>query len=254
MRVTKCEPCAAGKGIARRARLLAIAALLALSVTAAKSASAQDFRSTDLSPVEVTLRKFNDPDPGHKIILRLPRAAITYANGYDSRRLSQIPDAIETDNLRLSLTYPDGDPLSVQARDEARKQGISEGATRTALRAKEYSAFLGYSPPDNPWEERVRDGLSDLTIVDRYEGLPHAKADIYVGQSGGDEFLELRCYPRATSIYFCTANMLVGRIPSGTLVTQVGFPDFRFHGGRVYANDRTRRLRQIICRFVVPAC
>ena len=241
-------------GIGPRAFQLGIAALLAVSIAVASSAFAQDFRSTDLSLVEVTLRKFNDPDPGHKIILRLPRAAITFANGYDSRRLSQIPDAIETDSLRLSLTYPDGDPLSVQARDEGRKQGISEGAMRKALRAREYSALLGYSPPGNPWEERVREGLSHLTIVDQYEGLPHAKADIYVGQSGIDEFLELRCYPWATPVYFCTANMLVGRIPSGTLVTQVGFPDFRFHGGRAYANDRTRRLRQIVCRFVVPAC
>jgi hypothetical protein len=252
--VTVSESCAAGEGIGRRACLLGIAALLALSVTVTWSAFAQDFHSTDLAPVEVALRNLNDPDPAHKISLRLPRAAITYANGYDSRRLSQIPDAIETDHLQLSLTYPDGNPLSVEARNEAGKQGISEGAAKKALRAREYSAFLGYSPPANPWEERVRERLSHLAILDQYEGLPHAKADTYVGQSGVDEFLELRCNPQATPGYFCTANMLVGRVRSSVLSSQVAFSDFRFHGGRAYANDRARRCRPIVCRFVVPAC
>jgi hypothetical protein len=245
----------------RRKAIERICGVALMVVLATVSASAQgrwpaefmasfDFYSIDMTPVAVTLRNPNDADSAHKTLLHIPRAAIVYANNYDASRMPQLPDAIETNDIQLALTYPDGKPLSLHAAEMAAAEKISAAAAIKALRLQQYSGNVGYSAPNNPWEELVREGLARLEIVDTYEGMPHGPADNYLGQQGIDEFMHVHCYPEATPIYFCSTEMRIGP----TLVAQVSFADFRFHGGRAYANERARKFREIVCRYTVPQC
>lgn len=208
------------------------------------------FFSADATPVEVILRNPNDHDPLHRALLHVPRAAIVFANFYDPAQMSQVPDRIDTNDLRLAVTYPDGRPLSIAAKELAEARKISFAAAVTSLRAEEYSGEIGYSAPDNPWEARVREELSKLKIVDTYDGLLHADGDNYLGQAPTDAFVHIFCYPEATPTYFCKTKMRI----SPSVVARVDFSDFRFRGGRSFANERARKFRSIVCSYVEPQC
>ena len=210
-----------------------------------------DYYSTDLSPVAVTLRNPNDPDSLHRTVLNIPRAAIVFANNYHPRKQPKLPDAIETDHIQIALAYPDGKPLITYALEMAAAQHINIYEAMKRARSDEFVAQIYYSAPDNPWEARVRESQAALLKVkDTYEGMLHAPADYYIGEAGVDEFVEIYCYPEATPIYFCGTKMRV----SPSITAEVSFVDFRFHGGRAYVNERARKFREAVCRFIVPSC
>jgi hypothetical protein len=208
------------------------------------------FYSTDPTPITVTLRNPNDPNVEHKTVLHVPRAAIVFANDYDAAKLSGLPDKIETDDIVLALTYPDGKPLILHAKELAAEKKISLYEAIKDLRLQEYAAQLGYTSPDNPWEARVLDDQVTHTIADTYEGMPHAPGEYYFGKRGSDEFVRVHCYSEAVPSYFCKMGMRV----SPSLIAWADFADFRFHGGRRYLNERARKLRDAVCRYIDPPC
>jgi hypothetical protein len=211
-----------------------------------------DFYSLDLTPIEVTLRNFNDPDAQHKTILRIPRAYILFAHNYDAGKVSQLPDVIETDELQILLTYPDGRPLSVQAHEIAAERHIDEKTAIDSLRLKEYSATVHYVPPGAHYEDGLRRDFGLTKVIDRYQGLAHARSglDDYLGEPGVDTFVYLSCSLERNPEFFCAASVRVGP----TLTARVSFADFRLHGGRAYANERIRKFREIVCRYAEPPC
>lgn len=209
------------------------------------------FYSTDMSPVQVTLKQFTDPDPTHKQVLRIPRAAIIFANGYLPKDVDPLPDTITTDHLTIAVTYPDGEPLSVRAKKLSVEKRLAESVViHRLLHPVIYKADIFYIKPGLPWEEKHRQQQSKLKFIDYYDGLRHVAADVYIGETGRDEFMEVRCTPEATPNYRCETVTRLGP----NLVGNVDFPDFRFKGGRQYANERARRLREIVCQFVDPPC
>jgi hypothetical protein len=198
------------------------------------------FHSTDASLIEATLGQ---------TVFRLPRAAVVFAEHYEPSRMPWLPDKVVTDDLQLVVTY-DGKPLSFSAQQLAGEKQISEDAAIEALRLQHFSASLRVVPAGHPWEQHVRAQLARLPIVDRYDGLPHAVGDTYIGQEGVDTFLKIDCYPDGTASHFCTAAMRL----SPTLIAYVAFPDFRYHGGRAFANDRLRAFHDVICRYAASGC
>src|SRR5689334_11002209 len=132
------------------------------------------FHSTDASLIEATLGQ---------TVLRLPRAAVVFAEHYEPSRMPWLPDKLATEDLQLVLSY-DGKPLSLSVQELATEKQISEDAAIEALRLEHYSASLRVVPADHPWEQHVRAQLARLPIVDRYDGLPHAVGDTYVGEAG----------------------------------------------------------------------
>jgi len=210
-----------------------------------------NYYSTDLSPIEVTLRQTNDPDLSHRTVLKVPRAALTFVNSFTPKKEPRLPDALETNQIEIALAYPGDKPLITYATEMAAVQHISIYDAMKKARSEEFVADISYSAPDNPWEARVRESQAHLLKVkDTYEGMPHAPADYYIGETGVDEFMEVHCYPEATPIYFCRTKMRVSR----SITAEVNFVDFRFHGGRAYLNEHARAFREALCRSMVPDC
>jgi hypothetical protein len=257
---------AAAKTAAIRSRslkLVSLAALLACGVVAVVAATGElaqagwpsdftasfNYYSTDLAPIEATLKHPNaNPDQARGLLI--PRAAIVAVSEYDAARVPRLPDKIETAHIQLALTYPEGTPLSVRAVELASATGVSQPAALKTLRLEEYLVDLYPAGPGNQWEELTQKSLSRFKVVDEYDGLKHGPADNYFGQAGTDEFVRIHCYPEATPNYFCELDMRVGR----GVTALVRFADFRFHGGRLFANERARKLREIACRYVQSPC
>jgi hypothetical protein len=205
-----------------------------------------NYYSTDLALVELTLRNPSDHDPRHQRILHVPRAAFVFVNGFEPKQTPRLPDKIESNEVELALTYPDGRPLSAHAAEIAATEKRNSAAAVQSLQARQYIVHLHYTAPSNPWEARTREmALSLNKYTDVYDGLRHGPADNYLGEEGVDEFVKMLCYPEATPKYLCTVDMRVGV----DLVAVARFPDFRFHGGRAYVNDRVRKLRDALCRY-----
>jgi len=92
--------------------------------------------------------------------------------------------------------------------------------------------------------------LSGLPTTDYYDGLRHTGYDDYIGEIGVDAFVQAHCYPEARSETSCTTYMRVG----DSLYADARFPDFHFHGGWAYENERARKLEEIVCRYFVSGC
>jgi len=209
-----------------------------------------NYYSIDPAPIEVTLVNANDPDPANGRVLLIPRAAIVALAEYDASRVPRLPDKLRTGDIEIVVTYPDGKPLSIRAAEIAAASPSRTRVDWRALRQEEYLVHLHPAGAGNQWEERTRQDLSRFKIIDQYDGLPHAPADNYFGNAGVDQFSRIHCYPEANPNYFCTMQMRIGF----GIIAIASFPDFRFQGGRSFANERARRLREIVCRYVKEPC
>jgi hypothetical protein len=213
------------------------------------------YYSTDLSPITLTLRNFNEPDLGRRALLRIPRAYVVFVRHYEPKDLNRLPDVVDTEAVKVALTFPDGKPLSVHGLELGTTNGRGMWQALHELRSQQYDADLSYVPPEIPWEERTRTLFGPLRGADTLDGLEHFRSrgiDVYFGRQGIDEFIYIRCSPfeQAHPIYFCTTGVRLAR----DLVARIMFLDFRFHGGRSFANERVRAFREAVCRFIVPAC
>ena len=228
-----------------------------------KSALRLYYHSLDFAPVEVELFGEFKPtgsepvDPEHKAVLHIPRAYLFFVDQYLPRYTERrVPDHVRTDSITVLMTYPDGKPLSVHAKELAAERGISRSDAIRQLRPVRYEARLSYVRPDWPWEENLRSQRRSPNVRDAepFEGLAHVvsvlKEDYYYGEPGVDEFVEFRCVEGKNPFLLCEAT---ARIRSD-LVAQIYFMDFRQYGGRSFANERIRALRESICRFVSGGC
>lgn len=209
-----------------------------------------EFLSLDSTPIEVLLRNPNDAEPTHQAILHVPRAVMMFVNGYDARKLAQLPDRVVTNEFSVGLVFPDGEPLSIRATRIAKEQKISLIAAFQSLRQSEYKGHIHYSGPNGRWEELSRQDMDRFKFTDSFEGLRYAPPYYYLGEDGVDNFFSAFCYPEATPVYFCKTEMRIG--PG--ITASVDFPDFRFHGGRGYLNERAHRFGEIVCSYADPPC
>ncbi len=212
--------------------------------------------STDTEPVEVTIRHFNDADVSQRVVLRIPRAYLVFVPGYEADRISPLPDALEAQSVTLALTFPDGEPLSAHAAAIAAEQGVGLREAILNLRPQTYEVELGYIAPGIPWETRVRELVEKHnTRIGVYDGLEHFRdvtSDIFLGKSETGGLIRVSCSleARAKPNHLCTVRMRLGE----NLSVNAMFLDFRFHGGREYLNERTRIVRESVCRFAVSLC
>jgi hypothetical protein len=248
------------------ARISAVIAFIAAFVGAARLVEAEDrwptvytspiyYYSLDNSPIQVTLRPFNDAEPLHRAVLNIPRAYIVFANRYLPSRIPRLPPAIETDDIRVALTYPNGSALSLHGQELSSTMHTHFAEAIESLRSQRYSARIVYLYPDPEWESRIRRRTANMTIVGVFDGLEHVRwlqRDLYFGRAGDDEFIEVSCNVESESRAdaFCETQMRIGT----ELVAYVSFVDFRFHGGRLFANARARAFRDAMCRFLIPPC
>jgi hypothetical protein len=211
--------------------------------------------STDLAQVHITLRYTNDPDPRHRAALGVPAAYVVFVEGLGPKDAPRLPARFGTSQVDLAMTWPDGKPLSVHARENARRDGISFAQAATALRANHMAVSLGYVRPDIPWEARVRERNRFMAEAEPFDGLLHvteSRRDIYFGDGRSDEFVRIWCFLHADSRpdHFCTTSMRV----APDIVANVDFVDFRFNGGREFVNERIRLVRATVCQFLENRC
>ena len=209
--------------------------------------------STELSPVRVTLRNRNDPEPDHRATVTVPKAYIVYFDGVS--HTPRLSSSLETSEIELDLTYPDGKPLTVHAGEIAKTSGGSLEIAGRSLRSQHISVTLSYVRPDIPWELRLRQRNQSTIDAEPFEGLAHViknGRDYYFGDERSDQFIQVLCFPYANAMaqYFCSTYMRVG----GDVIATVKFVDFRFNGGRAFLNERIRFVRATVCRFLENAC
>ena len=63
--------------------------------------------------------------------------------------------------------------------------------------------------------------------------------------AGSDSFEQINCSRQAHPVWFCTYEIDI----SDGVFAIASFLDFRMHGGRAYANERARVVREVVCRF-----
>ena len=213
--------------------------------------------SYEPSPIEIFLhanRPKDEAPPGHTI--HLPRAMVYYASGYTQPQYRRLPDRIETPLTMISLTYPDGAPLSIALAEASRQTGKSESVLvgTEDFRLRTYSANLFHSEfgvvdeedLSKPWsppkrERYVPAGEFDGLAVFSVKSNPAAL--FYIG-SQHDEFYFARCFRVVTPTYWCSYNVRI----SENVRADVSFADLRANGGRDFANERVRALRRALCR------
>jgi hypothetical protein len=214
------------------------------------------FYSTDMSLVEVKLSHMTEKSETEYVTLRIPRAYILYASRYRPADYSTVPDAIHTNHLTLLLTYPNGKPLSVVAKELDAQRSAGTRSSICDLREQQYVAELSFVSPGITWSS-IRESIFRINLdspLGEYEGLKYydrsGRQFVFFGDPADESFLWVQCYHESKPVFFCKAG-----IPITTgLLAQVDFVDFRFHGGVQFLKDRVRVLRQTVCTFVDVPC
>ena len=243
--------------------IISMAALLALTATRVSADSLfpragelwpndyLHFFSEDMHPVQVTLRRDMFTDDGEQITISLPRAWITFASGYNPLHLDRLPDVIQTTYLTIALADPIGTALSIRSREIAQEQHISLGDAVKRLRAERYTVDIGYVPGRISVEDQQFNTTHSRDDIVERDGLNYdPKWGNYVGQIGSDLFYFIRCQYNARPDTFCYYSVRAGE----NVDLRVAFLDFRFHGGRDYANQRISRLLASVCAQIKAAC
>lgn len=269
-------------------------------VTATLSAKADDipgigsgpyyYFSTDLNPVEVSFARLWYDESGKYRVGRidpvteefiagapvqtviLPRAYINAFEPYTRNRRSQerpeliveeLPDRIAGDHLRLSMTYPDGQPYSL-AVERWRKRapipltgpakgiGVDDWRDRGRLRALLIIAHVWVSDIVDARQFVVLDPKRSVAArrkVGTYEGFEQYKG-LGIGNnyydSSDDEIRLVQCgrpIDRTRPSFFCRYWVPL----NSRLLVELAFLDFRVHGGREFARERIRVFKETMC-------
>jgi hypothetical protein len=217
--------------------------------------------SYDTAPIEIFLggnkREGWTGAQGHTI--NLPRAMVYYASGYTQPQYRRLPDRIETHLTMISLTYPDGAPLSIALAEAAWRTGKSEATLvgTEDFRRRTYSANLFHSEfgvvdeemVAKPWRRPI--SRNSYVPAGEFDGLAvfsverNPAALFYVG-SRQDEFYFARCFRVVRPTYWCSYQVRI----SENVRANVSFADLRVNGGRAFANERVRAFRRALCRYM----
>lgn len=213
------------------------------------------YHSIDPTPIEVSLA--NENQRSYEARLRIPRAYLVYANQYLPKDTGhRLPNQVTTNHVILALTVPDGKALSIHAVDVARGRRIDAATAEKSLRHAQIQFDMRFVGPNAPGLNFVRKSILGRTVkVGAFDGLDELQMPIgdqlyYPGREGEDEFSFMSCPSTTHSAYWCTAYLNLRQDLGAT----VSFADFRVHGGRAFANERIRWLRQFACRFYDPPC
>lgn len=210
------------------------------------------FCSTDVHPIKITLKRNVPHTEGEEVHFEVPRAWVTRAEGYDPLRLDVLPDEVVTTEVELGLSS-DGQPLSIRSLALSRDRAISWVEALQQLRPETFRVQLSYIPPSVTAEEYKNALHQPLkSQITKRDGLDYdSRHGWYVGDQREDLFYRISCQFDAREYYFCDYRTRI----SDSLISTVTFTDFRFHGGREYANKRIRLLLGIMCRQLgSPAC
>ena len=205
--------------------------------------------SLDETPITVVL--IHDSGKRDFPVLIIPRSYVYFANGAPSSSEGALPESLETNDLGLAFTEPDGSAWSTAIKEYMTEHDVSSSAAGKALRPFRYLVRL--SPNTNTaYAETVRaNTVRNFTLIgEPYPGIQEYSAtggtsSFFLG-SEGDEFLQAYCYNPLNAVYFCNYNFEIVKDISAVAT----FLDFRAHGGRDYANRRVRLARQVVCRFI----
>ena len=216
------------------------------------------YYSHDMSLVEVFLggrKRDASFTPGRT--LHLPRAMIQFADGYARPDYPMLPDLIRSKTIRLGFVYPDGRPLSIAARDYARRHGVDERAALKSheLRTRSFSgvvrhselAEVGDKSSKNPWMSL--DSLKEsFVFVEKKDGmtkyLKFGRIIHYVPEDK-EGFYYAWCSKNTQPTQWCRYVFRINEHYMGSF----SFADLSFHGGRRFAQERIRTIRRILCGY-----
>jgi hypothetical protein len=205
--------------------------------------------SLDETPVTVVL--VHDSGKRDFPVLTVPRSYIYFAHRAPPSTEGPLPDRIETDQLGLAFTDPDGEAWSAAIQDHMAATGQSANAAGKSLRPFQYKVTL--SPNTNAvYAETVRQNTrrNHLLIGEPFPGIQeHSRtgtSSSFFVTSGDHEFLQASCYNPLNEVYFCEYRIMITK----DIVATIDFLDFRVHGGPDYANWRVRFAREVVCRFL----
>ena len=196
--------------------------------------------SVDPSPVTVRF-VYND---GTRDLL-IPRKYIFFATGGFSSRDGPIPDLIETHSVRLALTYPDGEAWSVATREYAREHGV--GMRRAADEMRIVFVRLEIRQT-GPVDYRTLGYGSERAERDADTGLlafKQGRSNIRFIGDESDNFGNIDCFQALNPRWLCDYRAHI----THNIAITASFVDFRLHGGREFANQRMRFIRETVCTF-----
>lgn len=254
---------------------LALAGLAALVPEAASAdkipmtpfSGRQYYYSTSMDPITVHFMwpDFNRPESRIQDTVFLPRAYIVFAAGYaskpardlgqdlaDSQRhgYEELPETIQTDSLRILLTYPDGEPFTVALKKRGRKAGEDYLGTKVA-RANLFIARVSYISNSHPmpltnhvftYEKNAR--------LTEYDGLLYnpGRHNPHYYSKPSDPFFYVYCSDKLAETR--PGRLCQYAVPLGSnYLALVDFLDFRLHGGRAFADERIAAFRRAMCEY-----
>lgn len=226
------------------------------------------YYSSSLDPITVN---FVWPDNGHpdsriRDTITIPRAYIITAGGYSSRpvRLAGkytpksslkgydvLPKTVLTDQIRLYVTYPDGHPYAIALSKWGREKRNSKFMGTRFYRAQSFIARVSYAPDAgaNPTRNNTIAYEQGAPLTEGFGLLYNANKTLPVYFNvPGEKFFRARCNsqePKIVPRYYCTYAVPLGK----NYMADVGFLDFRAHGGRAFADRRIAAFRRAMCRY-----
>lgn len=212
------------------------------------------YASRSLDPIQVTLRR-NQIGAEETVSLIIPRAYIVFASGYTQREYDELPTAINSRQAKAAITYEqpiwsdEGRPYTVVF-DELFEANRREKKVAVAL-IRPRSAFVGMFYSGSSFDGLARSPLAEshgfpAPSIDGLKAIKlgsNSPGVIYFSPDNEDEFVEARCSEKAKKGDFCQYVFLLCR---RLLRVNADFLDFRFHGGRTYANEQVRALKRTI--------
>jgi hypothetical protein len=206
-----------------------------------------------------------------RVTLTLPRAAIVFADPDSRRWFSDWPSHLrELNALHFAVVYPSGKAVG-DVSGGARGIGDRYSPLRSLVMKADVHLIGRNILTNIPVSVARHKGPSQADLPD-FDGLKSfgnlnsakdAQGKIILGQfaqtawrtyflptSDHDNFDLISCYDSpAKSFFFCTYSVRVNEM----VWLSVSFVDFRFHGGRKFANDYMRLILQKYCEYE-PTC
>ena len=209
------------------------------------------FFSVDMRPVQVSMVKGRPSGDTAGIRFTVPRAWITFADGYNPRELDQLPDQILVHGfLELKLSDPDGKAFSLRATEygQAERIGLQEAVLR--LRSDVYGVMLLKTSSFGTKEAWRQNRLKEPETGEK-DGLPYdPKTNSYVLRVGDIELASVQCMGRPHPVWFCNYTVWI----NSDVVAIMAFVDFRTHGGPDFAIARINRALDVMCRQSKVLC
>ncbi|SCC81399.1 hypothetical protein [Saliniramus fredricksonii] len=196
--------------------------------------------SFDPSPVTVLFRYSDGVRE-----LRIPRQYIVIASGDFSSRDGPIPDQIDTHAVTLAIAYPDGEAWTIATRDYIREHGTSARMVGAEMRYEFNKVVVRRS---GPVDYRTRSYGSERAERDAETGLlsfTQGKSNIRFIGDESDYFGDIDCSQALNPRWLCDYRAHI----THNIAITASFVDFRLHGGREFANQRMRFIRETVCTF-----